>query len=419
MGEPTSNEPDRTRAHEPTPSPGLAPPGVITATDALLAAGPLRREPFRILFPLGVVLAWAGVLHWLLYALGLLAEFRPVFHAMTQIQGFMMCFAVGFLFTMIPRRTGSAPPATWQLAVATTAPVATVVFAWHQQWAAAQIAWLVLAATVVGFAVSRFVSGTARRRPPNSFVWIPASLLMGVIGSILTGAFGVLGPGYQWTHDVGRGLLLQGMFTGLVLGVGGLALPLMTRGVAPDDAAATAADRRSRLLHVCGALLLAASFAIGYQYSLRAGYGLRAAVVVAALVFGAELWRLPVGEGRNRRLIWLAAWMLPCGYVLAALFPLHHKAGLHVVFIGGFALLALAVSTQVTLGHGNYRELLFGRPWQLAVMATLVGCAIVPRALMELDPGRYSVWMAAAAALFLAGTIVWGAFLGPKLVPRR
>ncbi len=60
-----------------------------------------RSKPYRLLFPLGWLLAWAGVLHWLLHSVGLLADYRPVFHAITQIQGFMLCFALGFLLTAL------------------------------------------------------------------------------------------------------------------------------------------------------------------------------------------------------------------------------------------------------------------------------------------------------------------------------
>ena len=73
-----------------------------------------RREPYKVLFPLGMLLAWAGVLHWFLHGIGVLHDYRPVFHSIAQIQGFMMCFAVGFLFTAIPRRTGTWPPAATQ-----------------------------------------------------------------------------------------------------------------------------------------------------------------------------------------------------------------------------------------------------------------------------------------------------------------
>ena len=46
-------------------------------------AAPLwRREPFRVLFPLGALLSRAGVFHWLLFALGVTQEYRSIFHSL-------------------------------------------------------------------------------------------------------------------------------------------------------------------------------------------------------------------------------------------------------------------------------------------------------------------------------------------------
>ena len=52
-----------------------------------------------------------------------------VFH-LAQIQGFLACFAVGFLMTMIPRRTGTAPPTSLELALCALALAGTVAGAW-------------------------------------------------------------------------------------------------------------------------------------------------------------------------------------------------------------------------------------------------------------------------------------------------
>ena len=101
------------------------------------------------------------------------------------------------------------------------------------------------------------------------------------------------------------------MFIGFVLGVGSLALPLMTRGDAPPDAGASRSDRLARLANVSGAALLVASFWIEANYSLRVGMLLRAAVILVALVYNIDLWRPPVRAGWNARAIWLAAWMVP------------------------------------------------------------------------------------------------------------
>src|SRR5919202_6496806 len=144
----------------------------LGSESAVLTSAPSwRRDPYLLLFPLGALLAWAGVLPWLLFSLGATSLYRPMFeaigyraafHPVAQVEGFLTCFAVGFLFTFIPRRTGTGPPAVWQMIVALAAPVAAVVFAWFEQWLAAQISWLALLAVLVGFAARRMA--TARRR---------------------------------------------------------------------------------------------------------------------------------------------------------------------------------------------------------------------------------------------------------------
>ena len=51
-------------------------------------------------------------------------------------------------------------------------------------------------------------------------------------------------------------------------------------------------------------------------------------------------------------MVWLSAWAIPAGYLGAAAEPWAAQAGLHVVFIGGFALMALSVGIHVSLAHG-------------------------------------------------------------------
>jgi uncharacterized protein involved in response to NO len=375
----------------------------------------LRSEPYRLFFPLGVLLSWAGVGHWLLHGLGVLEDYRSIFHAMTQIQGFLISFAVGFLFTMIPRRTGTESPSTPELAIGAVAPIGTTIAAWLGQWAVAQLFWLVLAVTIVRFVAVRFRSQTAKRKPPNGFVWIPIAFLFGIGGSIMAGLGGALGSSHWWLHALGTRILLQAMFVSLVLGVGGLAIPLMTRGEAPADGSATPSDRRARLGHIALALLLLASFLVEQWISLPLAMSLRAAVVLTALLASASLWKRPSLPGWNRRLIWISAWCLPIGYALAAAFPFQYKAGLHVVFIGGLAMLALSVGAHVILGHGNFKEELARRSGSVSGIALSMLAAIIFRGLIDFDPDHFFGWMIAASAAFLAGTALWLAYLMPKL----
>lgn len=389
--------------------------GTAGVNSALQAAPRWRREPYIVFFPLGIVLAWAGIGHWLAYALGRTAHYGAIFHSMAQVEGFLLCFALGFLFTMIPRRTGSAPPAPWEMIICLAAPVTTVVAAWYQWWMLSQVGWLAVCIVLVVFVLRRFMSVSSQRRPPNSFVWIPMALAMGLVGALLTGAYGAFGESYHWLHEVGRGLLLQGVFISLILGVGGLALPMMTRGVSPADTSAATADRLARLGHMLAGAVLVASFFVQASSSVVVALWMRAGVVTVVLLAGAELWKPPLPAGWNRRSIWVAGWLLPIGFVLAALFPANFQAGLHVSFIGGFALLTLAVSTHVVLGHCGYSSMLVGRPWQVGVIAVATLAAMIARVMMEFDYPRRLHWMACAAVFFIAATGVWMVFLVPKM----
>jgi len=403
----------------------LAAPMVSTLLPIVQAVAPteghpLQREPYRLFFPLGMALSFAGVGHWLLFALGVMPSYHSIFHAMTQIQGFLLCFAIGFLFTMIPRRTQTRAPSMAQLAIGAIAPVGTTVAAWLGLWAWAQAFWLIAGAMLIGFLVSRIRSSKAKRRPPNSFVWLPVGFAMGMGGAVLAGVGAALGPERWWIHQLGQMFVLQGMFLALVMGVGSLALPLMTRGEMPADGATTPADRRARLGHLLAAAALVTTFvmeALGWQTLAYLGRG---TLVLLVLIDGAQIHRRPSRPGWNRWLIWLAAWAIPAGYLLAALLdPAHAKAALHVTFIGGLAMLTFAVSTQVTLGHGGFDGLMQGRPWAVAAIGALLVVATIARVLLSVDPARYLVWMGIASGAFVLAGLAWSIFLLPKLLRVR
>ncbi len=380
----------------------------------LSASTPLwRREPYRVFFPLGVLLAWAGVSHWLLLAIGAIDAYRSIFHAFAQIEGFMTCFAVGFLFTLIPRRTQTAPPAAWQMVVALAAPVAIVVSAWFELWALSQLPWLILMGVLIQFAVRRFLSPGAGLRVPDSFVWVVMAFLMGIGGAILAGVGAALGEERFWIHELGRSMVLQGMFTGLVLGVGGMLLPVITRGAPPLGGPAPSA--RAKLLHLIAALAFIASFFVEAMESVPLGFALRAAIVLATQLAAAKIFRPPTVPGLHRRFIWIASWLLPAGYACVAIFPQYPKAGLHVVFIGCFAIMALSISTHVVLSHGGHEAPLSRRPWQVAAFGGLLLLALVLRALVNVDAGHAYRWLGGAAAAFLTATLAWGVIVARPL----
>lgn len=110
---------------------------------------------------------------------------------------------------------------------------------------------------------------------------------------------------------------------------------------------------------------------------------------------------------------------MPLGFEIVGWWPAYYQAGLHVSLIGGLAMLTLAVSTHVVLGHGDRNDLINGRPWQVGSIAVLMGMAMGMRALMTIEPLQRDAWMAAAAVCFLGATLVWTSLLVPILLGRR
>jgi uncharacterized protein involved in response to NO len=375
----------------------------------------LRREPFRLFFPLGIALAWGGVGHWLTYATGLTTTYSCNAHALVQVQGFILSFATGFLFTAIPRRTESAPPPALALGVTATLLVVGATAALRESWSVAEAATLGVLATLVGFALRRFVGAASNRRPPAAFVLVPAGIVQGAVGAVIVGGAVDVGPlGLR----LGRLLLTQGLLLSLVAGVGGLVLPLMAGAPPPPDLGSSPRERRRAIVYGAGALALVATFvaeAAGWE---RSAPLLRAALVATALGLGAGAWRRPARAGWNRQVAWIAVWLTPLGVALSGLLPDYRVPALHVTFIGGFGLLAVAVATHVTASHLELPHLRDGRSRLMAFVAVTMLVALVGR--VTADAMRtYFEHLGAAALAWIIASGVWVAVLLPYWAGRR
>jgi len=366
---------------------------------------PMRREPHQVLFPLGVVLAGIGVLPWILFALGLTEAYRPIFHSvvfrsmfhpLAEIEGFLTCFASGFLFTVLPRRTATAPPSRWQMAVAVAAPLIIVISAALRSWPVGQIAWLVLIGVSTEFSLARL---KGRRLPPAA-IWIALAIVMGALGAVLAVLGEASGPERLWLHEVGRALLTQGLFTALVLGTAGLLFRTS------EPIAEPTGSRRYWLFaaHAFAAALFFASFWVD---SVRLAFALRATVTFAVVLSLARAMPRPDPRDIDLRGMRTAIWMMPLGNVWVALAPASRRAGMHVVYIACFAMLVLVLSGQVYGPSNNRPEPRPAvRPWQLGLGAAFLAVALAARILVEVDPPSFNLWLGIACAAFVGATLL-------------
>lgn len=375
-----------------------------------------RREPYRLLFPLGAALGVGAVLPFPLRGAG--GGALGLFHSVAQILGFVTCFVMGFLFTFLPRRTRTPAPDGWEVAVALVVPPWAAALAWTNAGALPYLLWLVLLGVALAFTVPRLRAAARAGELPAALVWVPVSLAAGVIGAGLSAWAPILsGGGAPPAWVVGRGLLVQGLVAGLVLGVASVLVPQLTRGEA-IPVAAPLAQRRALTAHAIAAVAFFVSFPIEVLLHVQLGLALRAALATAALVAAAGLHRPPTLPGLHRWLIWVGAWLVPAGFWIAALFPRHRAAALHVLFVGGFAQLALAVSTHVVLSHADRPQQLSASPWPLRLMALLLAAAFAGRLVAGVDHRRAATWLALAGAAFIAAVLCWAVVVAPGLVAR-
>ena len=401
----------------PSGDPRAAPPAE-TERSFPAPAGPLwRAEPFRLFFPLAVVLGWVGIGHWLLYALGVTATYSCRSHGLVQTQAFMMAFAVGFLLTAIPRRTRAAAPTPGEMTAIAAALILTTAAAISERWLATQLSYGACFAILLRFALRRLLGATAARRPPAAFVLIPIGAAHGIAGAALL-ALAALDRGPAYALGLGTLLVEQGVFLCFVVGVGSLVLPLMAGAPPPADLGSAPGERWKACAYAAAGVAIFSSLVLEHAGWLRAGPLLRAGIVAAGLAVGGGAWHPPGKPGLHRRLVWLAVWLIPLGLALAGILPDYRVPALHVLFIGGFGLLAFGVATHVTLGHLGLEALALGRPPAVVVLGTTLLLATAARFVADWSDS-YFAHLGWAAGLWIVGSATWLGFVAFAVLDPR
>jgi uncharacterized protein involved in response to NO len=375
-------------------------------------------DPYRIFFPLGIALGAAGVSIWPAYWLGLTAGYSGRAHAFVQIEGFLYSFVAGFLLTAIPRFTGTtAPDRAVQYALAAAILAASVAFE-VKAFALGHALFLAAHVTVMALAVRRV--GRRRASPPDSFALVGMGMLAGLGGALVD-----LAVAWGWTAAerdlLGRRLLTEGMVLLLVLGVGGFLGPrLLGFAPLPEPArlAVAAAARRPPLFagrraaaHAAAGLAIALSVVLEYGFGIGAMALVRAAL--ATVLIGASLkpWQLPAVRTTLAWCVWSAHWLVMAGLWLAALAPAYRVDLLHVVFMGGFTLLILAVGTRVALSHGGHALSAERRSWPLRIGIATGLFALAARVGAAFAPESFFAQLGIAALAWSLGMLVWGTYI--------
>ena len=374
-------------------------------------------EPFRIFFPLGVLVGISGVSLWPLFFFGLHKFYPGVMHARLMIEGFMGAFIIGFLGTAGPRLTGTphfSRGELWTLLGLYAGAVGTHI---ARKYFVGDTIFLTLLLTFAGLMGWRF--SLRVDLPPPSFALVAFGFINAIAGTLLL-LVGASGNGFPRCVVLGSLLLHEGFVLYLVLGIGGFLLPrfltLPAKPELPDTREISAPWVRRALFATAVGVALFVSFVVEvFADSPRFAGAIRFA---AAAVFLASEIPLHLSAARPvtiSRCLRLALMLLVLGLLFPVLWPWQRVAGLHLVFVGGFTLIAFTVATRVVLGHSGQGHL-FGKPLPfLRAAAALLVAAAVFRIVGDFLPAARGTLLNTASYLWMLAVAVWGWRVLPRL----
>jgi uncharacterized protein involved in response to NO len=381
------------------------------ATAARAAApGP---EPYRVLFPPGVVFALWGAGTWLAASVTR-TDWPGPLHIMLMTEGFALSFVAGFLLTAMPAFTRGPRCRRGELiAVALFLSAFGMLAALGWAWAAHLASAATLA--LVGWALTSRVA-RSRQLPPEEFLFVALGLLLGLAGlavQVAQSAFGLLPPAPRW----GERLVSLGLLLPIVLGVGGLLVPtfagLRDPQVIPGVARPHERGGR-RALFVAIAIALSLSFALDALGRPGTGSLLRAASAGVMVVLVWKAWRRPRAGTRMAWALLLSGWLVVVGLWLAVLWPAQETTAWHLAFIGGYGLLVAGIATRVTVAHGRHPSEREGRLLS-PLMLTALAAALLARLAAGVLPARALDAHGLSASLWMIAWATWAVGAAPLL----
>ena len=382
-------------------------------------------EPYRLFFPLGILIALAGVGHWIFYAAGWMPHYSAYFHSSIQTQGYMVCFVVGFLMTAMPRFSSAKTAQTGEVLAVLALILGNAAALSFGKWIAAQVCFSGVLISLLLFAAKRVGAKSQSKSsgvsPPLEFVWVPIAVLHGLTGSFLMVLNQMEKLPASWIQAA-KLMNEQGFILCIVIGIGGFLAPRLMGtfrvyakpGQMPNDPALLKIKKRVLIFHIiCGALFFA-SFWIGV-YHLRASYFLRAAIITAQYFWTCSFLRFPKTTEFYAKLLWISLWMVVAGSWLTFFLPQYRSAMLHVLFIGGLSLMIFAVATMVIFSHGGAPEQLRKPLPALWIVGAGVFASLGLRLTAAFLPEHYFKLLGASATVWVLGSAVWFFLTVPKI----
>lgn len=358
-------------------------------------------EPYRLFFPLGWLLGVWGVTLWILF-LGRLLPYPSVVHSYIMIGGFLTAFTAGFLKTAVPRFTGTFHADPIEIAFAVSGIVLLPLVVWFSE-ALASLCVILSHATLVAFFVRRFLK--RRTALPLAFLFIPLSLGFSILGHLMI-VLALRNTLDSSFYSLGRLLAFHSFMLGVVLGVGSRLVPAFI-GYGPQKEQQT-----WTVMVALFAFFL--SFFVQQLVQPHWGLGIRLGAVAFVVFKVWSIHRLPPIPSKLGYGLWLSCWGVFLGALGSWVNPTQFVQWTHVLFISGFGLMTLMISSRVILSHGGYDLAREGERGIIPLVVGLLIATTILRLFVGASSAPTGTLLLLSSLLWLLTLVVWWMQLGKR-----
>lgn len=375
-------------------------------------------DPYQIFFPLGLLCGLIGTSVWVGFTYQLIHFYPRAIHTQLMMGGFFMLVAIGFLMTAVPKFTGTVSASFYEKLVL----FVTAFFLMASSLSENNTLFYFLSATTL---LQLFIFGYKRMsgaslKPPPSFIFVGAGIMLGIISSFILSYESAL-LNYPRLLVLGHQGYYYGLCYGLVLGIGTQLIPNLmgTRSqlgqIQPTPMHAVEQDAllRSQYIKFSGLFIL--SFLIEAFVSDSAGKLIRAALASFILLFRWNIYRRPAQKTVMTWCLWLCSWFLMIGGWPQIFWPSYAIHLNHLIFIGALSLMIFAIATRVSLAHGGYSLDPERKSKILIATAVLLILSVMARVAAPFSPSEYNNHLAYASLSWIAACLVWGFFFLPRI----
>jgi hypothetical protein len=377
-------------------------------------------EPYRILFPVGILFGVWGTAVWISYWLGFI-DFPSRIHSDLMMSGFMFSFISGFLMTSMPKYLGSKKFLTVDLFIISFILMGLFFSAVFELRIIFQFLSFLGMLYLGYFVIFRFFNRTHQIYP--NFIYLIVGLLFASVGTGILFFSDILKLDFQLIR-LAKLFFYQGTIISLIVGVGSTLIPVLL-GYGNQNVISYSVGERSLfqvyLQSVTGIIwlflfLFISSFFIEIYVNYIAGTLLRALVISQIIIKTWKIFQFPFANSKLSVSIWITGVMLILSLWISVFFYIYKVHAIHMLFISGFGLLTILVASRITLAHGYHGFHLEVNSNLLYYLTFLIILAALTRFSAIFFPEFYTEYLAYAGILWVFALLVWAGFFLKKLI---